>query len=351
MINWVPKKSINNESVQNMLNISLKTGQFTNYGPNVQLLEEKIRQYFEVDESKVVVVVNNGSTAIQVLAAAIEYKNKESIQWATQAFTFPSSCQCNLSDVSIIDIDPDGGLDLQQVDESIGGIIVTNIFGNVVDIIKYEKWARDNNKYLIFDNAATSCTFYKGKNSVNYGIGCGISFHHTKPFGFGEGGAIIVDKKYESSVRCLINFGINLTENYYVIEGTNGKMSDISAAYILQFLDSNFHTIVEKHSGLYKYIKDGIKRRNIYHVKLFPSFHDENKNVPGCISLLFDDYNDTYEKRVLEAGIFCRKYYHPIKDLPVSTRVYRDILCISCTTEMTTQHIDIILNCILPISS
>ena len=89
-------------------------------------------------------------------------------------------------------------------------MIVTNIFGNVVDIQKYESFCRENNKFLIFDNAATGYTEYKGKNCLNFGIGCTISFHHTKPFGFGEGGAIIVDKKYEKSIRCLNNFGIRI---------------------------------------------------------------------------------------------------------------------------------------------
>ena len=30
--------------------------------------------------------------------------------------------------------------DLNELDETIDGIIVTNIFGNIVDIEKYEKW-------------------------------------------------------------------------------------------------------------------------------------------------------------------------------------------------------------------
>ena len=151
----------------------------------------------------------------------------------------------NLSNAKIIDIDLDGGLNLEELDSSIDGIIVTNIFGNIVDIAKYEKWAKDNNKFLIFDNAATPFTFYKGKSCCNYGNGATISFHHTKPLGFGEGGAIIVDKKYEKNIRCLINFGINLTDNYWVKEGNNYKMSDISAVYIIQYLD-NFDLIVNK---------------------------------------------------------------------------------------------------------
>ena len=60
-----------------------------------------------------------------------------------------------------------------------------------------------NNKFLIFDNAATPFTYYKGKSCCNYGHGSTISFHHTKPLGFGEGGAIIVDKKYEKNKEYL----------------------------------------------------------------------------------------------------------------------------------------------------
>jgi dTDP-4-amino-4,6-dideoxygalactose transaminase len=347
MINWVPKKTINHSAVKTYLSNTEETGHFTNYGPNVHLLEEKIREHFSIENEKAVIVVNNGSIAIHILAAAIKYKANRELKWATQAFTFPPSVQANLQDTTILDIDLDGGIDLSNIDDSIDGVIITNIFGNVVNIDKYEAWARENNKYLIFDNAATCYTFYKGKNCINYGIGCGISFHHTKPFGFGEGGAIIVDKQYEKAVRCLINFGIGLTDNYFVKEGTNGKMSDISAVYILQYWDTMFDTIIKKHNELYKYFKDEMKRRNITYFKLFPSFHDDDKNVPACISILFDKYDDAYEKRLLEENIYCRKYYHPLKSLPNSQYIYDHILCVPCTIDMTTQDIDNILDIIV----
>jgi len=89
-----------------------------------------------------------------------------------------------------------------------------------------------------------------------------------------------------------------------------------------------------------------MKRQNICHVKLFPSFHDEEKNVPACFSLLFDDYDDVYEKQILGAGIFCRKYYIPLKKTPKANIVYQNILCIACTTEMTYEHINNILTII-----
>jgi len=284
--------------------------------------------------------------ALHSLASSIQYYHKEKINWATQSFTFPPSAQGTLSNAKIVDIDKDGGLNLDELDETINGIIVTNIFGNIVDIEKYEKWANENNKFLIFDNAATPFTFYKGKSCCNYGHGCTISFHHTKPLGFGEGGAIIVDKKYEKNIRCLNNFGINLTDDYWVREGNNCKMSDISAVYIIQYLD-NFDTIIEDHKKLYNYFKEEITRNKVP-ITLFPSFHDDDKIMPSCFCLLFDDpeLSIQMETRLLENNIFCRKYYNPLKDTKNAMTVFNKILCLPCNSDMTIENIDLIVNLI-----
>lgn len=343
-INWVPDKKLNGIKVSQLLKSSLLSNQFTNNGPNVQLLEKIIREKLEIDDSKAIIAVTNGSVALHSLATSIQYYHKEKINWATQSFTFPPSAQGTLSNAKIVDIDKEGGLNLDELDDTINGIIVTNIFGNIVDIEKYEKWAKDNNKFLIFDNAATPFTFYKGKSCCNYGNGCTISFHHTKPLGFGEGGAIIVDKKYEKNIRCLNNFGIDLTENYWVREGSNNKMSDISAVYIIQYLD-NFDIIIEKHKKLYKYFKEEITGNKLP-ITLFPSFHDEDKIMPSCFCVLFHNPEDSLkmEKSILDEDIFCRKYYNPLKNTPNTLEIYNKILCIPCTVDMNNKDIDKIIN-------
>ena len=142
-INWIPNKIINQKRVNQLMEKSIKTGQFTNNGPNVQLLEKIIREKLQIDDTKAIIAVTNGSVALHALASSIEYYENNKINWATQSFTFPPSAQGTLSNVKIVDIDKDGGLDLNELDKSIGGIIVTNIFGNIVDIDKYEKWAKD----------------------------------------------------------------------------------------------------------------------------------------------------------------------------------------------------------------
>ena len=43
-IEWVPRKSLNITRVNELLEISLQKNHFTNGGPNVKLLEERIRE-------------------------------------------------------------------------------------------------------------------------------------------------------------------------------------------------------------------------------------------------------------------------------------------------------------------
>jgi len=348
MIEWIPNKSINNKVVQKLLQKCQETKQFTNNGPNIKLLEKFIIEKFEIDASKSVIVVANASLAIQILTHAVSVFNNKEVQWATQSFTFPPSNQGTLKTSIILDIDLEGGLNLEEVNEEIEGIIVTNIFGNIVDIDKYIDYCQTNNKYLIFDNAATHYTFYKNKNCLNYGDGCIISFHHTKPFGFGEGGAIVVDSKYEDIIRKLINFGINIyPDKYYSPEANNCKMSDVSAVYILQYLYDNFDIIIKKHRELYEYFKTKINELKL-NITLYPSFHDKNKICISCLCILCEDgvTSNHIEQKLLENSIFCRKYYHPLKETKNTINIFNKILCISCHKDMTFENIDTIVNII-----
>lgn len=346
MINWVPEKDINYKIVEKLLNDSLETKQFTNYGPNVKKLEQYVKNTFEINDNKSVIVVTNASLGIQILSHAISVFEDKKINWATQSFTFPPSNQGTLNNSVILDIDIDGGLNLDEVTEDINGIIVTNIFGNIVDIDKYVDYCDKNNKFLLFDNAATSYTFYKNKNCSNYGHGSIVSFHHTKPLGFGEGGAIIVNAKYENIIRKLINFGIDLHEDkYYSVDGNNSKMSDISAAFILQYFYDNFDKIISIHKKLYDYFI--IKTQNL-NITMYPSFHDENKNLVSCFCVLFNSYDESIkvEKKLLENNIFCRKYYNPLKKTVNTMYIYDRILCVPCHKDMTFENIDKIVDII-----
>ena len=347
-IKWVPNKNINKTRVATLLQSSITLGQFTNYGPNVQLLEKIIRFNFKVAETKAVICVTNGSAALHAAVSGINIYNAsdDNLCWATQSFTFPASTQNVLATAQIIDIDEEGGLDLEKVDSTmVDGIIVTNVFGNVVDIDKYTSWCDKNNKLLLFDNAATPYTFYKGSNAINYGTGSIISFHHTKPLGFGEGGAVIIDQKYEYDIRRCINFGINnnSASPKWHPQGSNYKMSDIAAIYIIQHLDK-FMLIIKKHQQLYEKFINLI--RACADICLFPNHSDQTPFV-SCFCLLSPRFTVSKVAELQKKGIYCRKYYDPLVQTKISCELYDKILCLPCTVDMTSDDLIFIVNSLL----
>ena len=344
-ITWVPKKPVNVARVNELLETSIVSNHFTNGGPNTKLLEERTRECLAIDPSKSVICVSNGTVALWAVVACFEVFHNKDLQFCTQSFTFPASAQGYLENVKIIDIDKDGGIDICQINpDECDGIIVTNIFGNVVDISKYEDWAKTHNKFLVFDNAATSFTSYKGKNSCNYGHATTISFHHTKPIGFGEGGCIIIDSQYEKTLRNILNFGIDNTSPNpkWHRKGANYKMSDIQAVYITQYLDK-FETIKTYTEGLFRYFVELVKTEDLA-IELFPNFSDDTPFV-SCICI-FSERSVDIISELLENKIYSRKYYNPLIDTPVSVLFYNKIVCIPCTIDMTTADIDKIVRII-----
>lgn len=345
-IYWLNNKSVKTPIVNDLLHISQETNQFSNYGPLVNLLESTIRCLLHISNSKSVIATNNGTSALHALATGIRMFHDKQLAFATQAFTFPSSAQGPLSDCCILDIDRDGGLDISLIPPHVDGIIVTNIFGNVVDINKYVQWAKNNNKLLLFDNAATPFTMYDNDNCCNYGTGSIISFHHTKPLGFGEGGAIIVDSKYEQHIRRCLNFGIS-SDSCWNKQCSNFKMSDISAAYIIQYIE-NFNTIINKHKQLYELFKTEVDM--IDGVRLFPNYSDDIPFV-ACFPVIFRNKEHSSPKYYNDMGIYCKKYYNPLKLLPISQYLYDHILCFPCHVDMTNNDIAYVIDAIKNITS
>ena len=315
------------DGVKRRLLKSFESNHFANGGPCVRELEELIRDALKIDDDRAVVAVCNGTVAIQMAAQAIDHHDGIKRKWCTQAFTFPPSAQGYLRDSEIIDMCDLGGPDLQQIPTEVSGTVVTNIFGNVADIEQYELW-RTGKKRLIFDNAATPYTFYKGKNSLNYGDAATISFHHTKPLGFGEGGAVIIRKEYEEALRMLINFGIgNNTGVYWLPEGTNGKMSDIQAAFIAEHMRRLPEMVASSMRG-HARLAEIIKKAG---GKLLSSYHDPaaSRLLPCVCALLPNSRKIVSELNV--KGVMVRKYYHVLgKNMTYAEGIYDDIVCFPC---------------------
>lgn len=325
-INWLNRKDIDFPMVEELLQVSKDRNHYTNYGPLVTKLETYFRDILKIDDTKACILAGNGTAALHAIGHGINRKRGKKHKWATQSYTFPSSVQGPFEGSQIVDIDEkDFSLDLNLVKSNVDGIVVTNLFGLNVNIEKYEKWANENGKLLIFDNATVPFTNYRGKNSLNFGNASFVSLHHTKPLGFGEGGLIICDLEFEDDVRKALNFGFDM--GVWHREASNLRMSDVSAAFIFQHIKRNFEDYVDHHQKLYTLFLKLIKKAGL---KTIPNYGDVESTFVNCFCLVFDKPANL--PRYCTAEI--KKYYVPLKKTKVAKDLYKRILCIPCHIEL-----------------
>jgi len=348
-VGWVARKKVCLKDVATLLVKSEAANHYANYGPCAQELERYLTTLLGISYNKAVIVTNNATSALHALCSGIDLYYERKMTYGTQAFTFPCSAQGPLAGSLIFDIDEQGGLDLNQTldDGSMDGMIVTNCFGNLVDLEKYCKWQTKHNKILLFDNAACPYSFYNGENALNFGNGSIVSFHHTKLVGFGEGGAIIVDKKFEHMVRRIINFGYDvvLADYKWHAAGSNYKISDISAAWILAYLQCNFVDILKHNMDLCTYFRQRlVENAGQLRCKLFPHKGDAVQLL-NCIAVLMDSEvttDDQLETIFKTYQIRLKKYYHPLQlGFRMTDWFWTHIVCFPCHSDVTHHTIDI----------
>lgn len=349
-IPWLPKKVPDYKRIKKLLHESVVTNQMTNDGPAVKALEAYIQKVMDIEENKAVIATSSGTTALHALVIALEEIHKSKINWIIPAIAFPSDMQGPLRDAQIQDIGENLEPVLERNNKKQGkrtsGLILTNFFGYLTDISYWEKWAINNNAILLFDNAATAFSTYNKRNVLNYGVGSIVSFHHTKAHGFGEGGAVIVDKKYENNIRAFICFGKgfqpedSLDHIYFPFhpKGFNGKMSDISAVYIHQHLEG-CNELIRKHKILFKKYQENLNS--------FPTLRERGETIPTCYPIFSKRANEI-QVACEQAGIEVKKYYEPLASLPFATRKFNEIICLPLHTDIIEEDIEYIASIVNP---
>ena len=278
-VRWCYRKPFSSQRFLQYLQPSLEEGHITNDGPLQNVLQSKVQSLVRSKNS--VLFTSSGTAALHALCTglAIKYSQQQQsadddddddgsdnnngqhhkkLRWVTQAFTFPSSMQGPLADARIADIDPEwygpSRTYLESHLDDFDGIIVTNPFGLQANLLGYERWCLDNHKLLVLDNAASPIGFVEEEDdgdddsSSQYrrstcihdiGDGAIVSFHETKPFGRGEGGAVFAGRDVLGFVHRAMNFGYDIPKQERIPDRacSNWRMSDIAAAAICDHVD------------------------------------------------------------------------------------------------------------------
>src|SRR5262249_18312269 len=130
--------------------------------------------------------------------------------------------------------------------DRVGVVVPVAPFGRPVAQAPWKAFAQKTGVKIVIDGAASFDTVLTSPERCIADIPVAFSFHATKSFGTGEGGAIATsDVGLAERVTQALNFGFYGTRDSRVAN-TNGKMSEFHAAVGLAELDG----WTEKHSAM-----------------------------------------------------------------------------------------------------
>lgn len=236
-VRYIEDKHPDWRRVQEILKLSDGARQWTNFGPVSVALERTLEHLLCLPPDRAVIACASATVGLQALAGLCAVKLGRRLRWVVCAYTFFNQRVGPFADAIVVDCAESGLLDLDAVaglpDDAWDGLVATNLFAGLQNARHLAAFCRERRKALILDSAGA--LFGLDRRSVRHPTEA-ISFHHTKPWGVGEGGCVIVDRTDVPLIRSALNFGVGGPDLLRPFAG-NGKISDIACAPILERLE------------------------------------------------------------------------------------------------------------------
>ena len=309
----------------------------TNRGELVCELELKLAHFLELEEAKII-CMNNGTIPLQIALKLLGGGGEIITTPFSYVATTASILWENCTPV-FVDIHHDYlTIDETKIEAAITGkttcILATHVFGNPCNVEEIERIAYKHNLKVIYDAAHCFGVKYKGKSIFEYGDISTCSFHATKIFHTGEGGAIFCkDSELRHKIFYTHNFGHNGPLDFYGL-GINGKISELQAAmglavlpYINKIIENRKNIIHIYNSSIdfYKNKKITIRDNTVWNFSYYPIIFNSEEDLFNVINQLN------------EINIFPRRYFYPsLNKLPyinslnlaISESISSRILCL-----------------------
>jgi dTDP-4-amino-4,6-dideoxygalactose transaminase len=338
-----------------MLEGAWETGVLTHNGPLLQQLEKEFSAKFNIRNTTVVL---NGTIALQMAVKALDLKG----EIITTPFSWVATCSSiiweNCTPV-FVDIDPNTlNIDPEKIEAAISyrtvGIMPVHVFSNPCDIEGIKTIADKYGLKVIYDAAHAVGVNYKGQSVLEYGDISATSFHATKIFNSGEGGACIANDELTERLKRLRFFGYN-DQKEIVEDGMNGKMTEIHAALGLVNLKS-FEEVVARRKAIFTSYKEHLE---IYDGKVrFQTFDEASYNY-SYMPIILDSEETLLEidAALKEQNVFGRRYFYPslntvkavaaYQPMPISEDIASRIFCLPSHQRLTDSQLEMITKIVL----
>jgi dTDP-4-amino-4,6-dideoxygalactose transaminase len=341
------------EEYQQQLARVWKNQWLTNRGELLLELEEKVKKYLSVSN---VIIMTNGTIPIQI---ALKVLGNEG-----EIITTPFSYVATTSSIVwehchpvFVDIHPEYlTIDETKIEAAITpkttAILATHVFGNPCHVEAIEAIAKKHGLKVIYDAAHCFGVTYKGKSVFDFGDVSTCSFHATKLFHTGEGGALFCnDAALNHQMYFSHNFGHNGPLAFHGL-GINGKTSELQAAMglaVLPYIDDIIHSRKE----VVDFYNEKLDCKGIQKLRIR---ENTNWNYSYYPILLESEAKLLEVQQALnEVDIYPRRYFYPSLNtveftkgnaMPISENVASRVMCLPLYAGLTVPELEQIVHTI-----
>ncbi len=326
----------------------------TNRGELVKELEDKIQAYL-CTKSKPI-LMNNGTIPLQIalklLGGGGEIITTPFSYVATTAAIVWENCT-----PVFVDIHADYlTIDERKIEAAITNkttcILSTHVFGNPCNIEAIQAIANKHNLKVIYDAAHCFGVTYQGKSIFEYGDVSTCSFHATKLFHTGEGGAVFCkEPELFHQIYYSHNFGHNGPLDFHGL-GINAKTSELQAAMGLALLPY-VNNILANRKKVVNYYDTRIDFSDIQKILLRSGTQWNYSYYP----IIFESEERLLisQRNLNSNNIFPRRYFYPSLNVldyvqgqscPVSENIASRILCLPLYDGMEESDMEQVINLI-----
>ncbi|MBI2280241.1 MAG: DegT/DnrJ/EryC1/StrS family aminotransferase [Flavobacteriales bacterium] len=325
----------------------------TNRGSLVLELENNLKNHLGVSN---IIAMTNGTLPIQI-ALKLFGNGGEII---TTPFSYVATTAAivweNCTPV-FVDIHPDYlTIDEAKIEAAITpkttAILATHVYGNPCNVEVIEKIAAEHNLKVIYDAAHCFGVTYDNQSIFNYGDVSTCSFHATKLFHTGEGGAIFCkSQQLYDKLFYHHNFGHNGPLAFFGV-GINAKMSELQAAMGLAVLPHIDFIIAERkkvvdfynaHLDFTKLRKLTIREKTQWNYSYYPVIFESEEKLLEI------------QQKLNDSNIIPRRYFNPAlntlpyvnyKAMPIAESIAKRVMCLPLYVGLSENELELIVTVI-----
>jgi dTDP-4-amino-4,6-dideoxygalactose transaminase len=357
------KSTIGNEEKNAVLSVLDK--EFLGMGEEVNLFEQEIKTYLNTEHE--VICVNTGTSALHLAIEALNLSEDSEIlvPSLTYVASFQAISAANVKPIAVEVCEDTLFIDLDDAKTKLTSktkaIMPIHYASNSKDIQAVYTFAKDNNLRVIEDAAqAFGCQNNMGKVGTAGDIIC-FSFDGIKNITSGEGGAVVTsDKEVVQRVKDARLLGVEKdTDKRFKgqrswdfdvkHQGYRYHMSNIFAAIGREQL-KKVNTIEEKRKNIVNYYLN-----NLDDVSQIKFLDFDYEDIISHIFVIKVSRRNELRDYLLSKNIECGIHYKPNHlltkyktkfSLPITEKVYDEILTLPCQIYLTSDELDYVTNTI-----